>query len=101
MAMTTTWSISQLDRNATDGGVTTAHWRVTSTEGDHSATAYGTAGFSPDATAPGFKPYDTLTEADVLDWVWRNGVDKDAAEASMAAQIDAQANPTTLNGLPW
>lgn len=97
---TITWSISQLDRNAADGGVTVAHWRVTAVDGDYTASAYGTAGFTPDASAAGFKPYDSLTEADVLAWVW-GSVDKDAAEASLAAQIDAQKNPVTLNGLPW
>lgn len=95
-----TWSIAQLDRNAADGGVTVAHWRVTAVDGDHSASAYGTAGFTPDASAAGFKPYDSLTEADVLAWVWTS-VDKAAAEASLETQIEAQKNPVTLNGLPW
>lgn len=97
---TITWSISQLDRNAADGGVTVAHWRVTAVDGDHSASAYGTAGFTPDASAAGFVPYASLTEADVLAWVW-GSVDKGAAEASLEAQIEAQKNPVTLNGLPW
>jgi hypothetical protein len=100
MTAVITWKISQLDRNAADGGVTTAHWTVTAIDGDHSASAYSTAGFTPDATAAGFKPYDSLTEADVLAWVW-GSVDKDAAEASLEAQIEAQKNPVTLNGLPW
>jgi hypothetical protein len=80
--------------------VTTAHWRVEAVDGDHSASAYGTAGFTPDATAAGFKPYDTLTEADVLGWVW-GSVDKDAAEASLLQQIEAQKAPVTLTGTPW
>ena len=97
---TITWSIAQLDRNAADGGVTVAHWRVTAVDGDHSASAYGTAGFTPDASAAGFVPYASLTEADVLAWVWTS-VDKAAAEASLEAQIEALKNPVTLNGLPW
>ena len=99
--MTTTWSISQLDRNAADGGVTNAHWRVTCTDDGYSASAYGSVGFSPDPTSPTFKPYAELTEADVLEWVWGNGVDKDAAEASLLQQIEAQKNPVTLTGTPW
>lgn len=95
-----TWRVAQMDRNAADGGVTTAHWIVTAVDGDHSASAYGTAGFTPDASAAGFKPYASLTEADVLAWVW-GSVDKAAAEASLEAQIEAQKNPVTLNGLPW
>lgn len=94
------WSISQLDRNTADGGVTVAHWNVTAVDGEHSASAYGTAGFTPDASTPGFKPYNQLTEADVLAWVW-GSVDKAAAEASLTQQIEAKKNPITLNGLPW
>jgi hypothetical protein len=100
MTAVITWKISQLDRNAADGGVTTAHWTVTAVEGDHSASAYSTAGFTPDATASGFKPYASLTEADVLAWVW-GSVDKDAAEASLLQQIEAQKAPVTLTGTPW
>ena len=99
--MTITWSIVQMDRNAANGGVTVAHWNVSAVDGDYSASAYGTAGFTPDASAPDFVPYANLTEAEVLAWVWVSGVDKDAAEASLAQQIAAQKNPVTLNGLPW
>jgi hypothetical protein len=100
MTAVITWKISQLDRNAADGGVTVAHWRVEAVDGDYSASAYSTAGFTPDATAAGFKPYDTLTEADVLAWVWAS-VDKDAAEESLLQQIEAQKAPVTLAGTPW
>ena len=100
MTAVITWKISQLDRNAADGGVTTAHWTVTAVDGDYSASAYSTAGFTPDATAAGFKPYDTLTEADVLAWVW-GSVDKDAAEASLLQQIEAKKHPTSVAGVPW
>jgi len=99
--MTITWSIGQMDRNAANGGVTTAHWNVSAVDGDYSASAYGTAGFTPDASAPDFVPYANLTEAEVLAWVWESSVDKAAAEASLAQQIAVQKNPVTLNGLPW
>jgi len=95
-----TWTIAQLERNTADGGVTVAHWRCTAVDGDHSASAYGTVGFTPDASADGFVPYENLTEADVLAWV-HGSVDKDATEAALAAKIDAEKNPTTEAGLPW
>jgi hypothetical protein len=41
-----------------------------------------------------------VTEAEVLGWVW-GSVDKDETEANLAAQIDAQKNPTSEAGLPW
>jgi hypothetical protein len=97
---TITWSIAQLDRNAVDGGVTVAHWRATAVDEDYSASAYGTVSFTPDPSAEGFVPYDSLTEADVLAWVW-GSVDKDETEAALGAQIAAKKSPATLNGLPW
>lgn len=94
------WTIATCEHEVATGGITVAHWHVSAVDGDHSASAYGTCGFTPDASAAGFKPYASLTEADVLVWVW-GSVDKAAAEASLEAQIEAQKNPVTLNGLPW
>lgn len=98
--METTWTIAQCEHEVATGGITVAHWRCTAVDGDYTATAYGTAGFTPDATSPDFKPYDQVTEAEVLSWVW-GSVDKDATEANLAAQIEADKNPTQATGLPW
>jgi hypothetical protein len=38
---------------------------------------------------------------EVLDWCWTSGVDKDATEAALAAQIELQKNPVTATGVPW
>jgi len=98
------WTIAQLERNTADGGVTVAHWKVSAEEtvGEvtYSASAYGTCGFTPDATADGFVAFDALTEADVLAWVW-DSVDKDATESSLTQKIEADKNPVTTTGLPW
>ena len=42
-----------------------------------------------------------LAVQEVLGWCWASGVDKDAVEASLAAQIDLQKNPVTAAGVPW
>jgi hypothetical protein len=95
------WTIPTTEYETATGGITVGHWRLTAVDGDFTASAYGTAGFTPDATSPDFKPYDQVTEAEVLDWVWASGVDKDETEANLASQIDAQKNPTSAAGVPW
>jgi len=99
--MATTWTIATLERELSDGGVIVAHWRATDVDGDYSASSYGTCGFTYDASASDFTPYDSLTESQVLGWCWANGVDQDAIEASLAAKIEADKNPTQANGVPW
>jgi len=103
-----TWTIANLERNVADGGVTVAHWRVTESEtvgtGDdavtYSASSYGTVGFTPDADADGFVAYDDLTESAVLAWV-HESVEQDATEAALTANIEAQKNPVSADGMPW
>ncbi len=95
--MTTTWTISTLDSNTADGFVTCAHWQATAVDGEHSASIYATVGWSEGTPTI---PYANLTEATVLNWVWES-VDKEATEASLAAQIALQKAPVTASGTPW
>ena len=99
-----TWTISTLERNTADGGVTVAHWRVSEEEtvGDntYSASSYGTVGFTPDASAEGFIAYGVLVEDTVLNWVWEQ-LDQDAIEAALTANIAEQKTPVTADGVPW
>ena len=99
--MTTTWVINQLERTLDDNGVIVAHWRATATDGEHSATNYGTAGFTPDPSSSDWVAYDGITEDLALSWCFDSGVDKDAIEASLQANIDLQKNPTQASGVPW
>ena len=91
------WSINTMERDVATGFVTTAHWNATAVDGEHSASAYATVSW-PEGT-PAI-PYANLTEATVLDWVWES-VDKDATEASLAAQIALLKNPVKATGTPW
>ena len=43
---------------------------------------------------------DDVTEAMALNWCWSE-LDKDAIEASLSANIEAQKNPTQASGVPW
>lgn len=93
-----TWTISTLDRQTSHGFVTTAHWQANATDGDYSASVISTCSWS-EGTAT--IPYASLTKETVLGWIWANGVDKDAVEASLAAQIELQKNPIKATGVPW
>ena len=95
--MSITWKISQLDRQTSDGLVTTAHWRVDAVDGEYSAGSYGTVGFERGDT---FIAYESLTEAQVIAWV-KDKLEVADIEASLAAQIAAQKAPVTATGVPW
>ena len=91
-----TWKIVQLDRKTADGFVTTAHWTVTATDGNFSAYAYGSVGFSGELATP----YENLTEAQVLEWVWEQ-INKTEIESNLTAEIQEKKNPKTAAGVPW
>jgi hypothetical protein len=98
------WSISTLDHTLPECCVTTAHWRVSKTDGAASASVYGTISLPhKDHNAPDFIPYADLTEAQVVQWVKdeMGGNQVAAHEAAVQAQIDAQKNPTSAAGVPW
>jgi hypothetical protein len=95
---TIVWNVSQLDRQTSDGFVTTAHWQANATDGNYSASTYSTCSWS-DGTPT--VPYASLTKETVLGWIWANGVDKEAVEASLEAQIELQKNPVKATGVPW
>ena len=95
--MTTTWTISTLDRDVATGFVKTAHWQATAIDGEHTASIYSTASWA-DGTVN--TPYENLTPETVLAWVWES-VDKQATEDALAANIVLQKNPTQASGTPW
>jgi len=96
--MNIVWKINQCDRITADSFIFCAHWTATATDGEYSASIYSTCSWA-DGTPT--VPYADVTEAEVLDWCWASGVDKDATEAALAAQIEAQKNPVTAAGVPW
>ena len=93
------WQVVQMDRLTSDGFVVTVHYNVSATDGDYSASTYGTVGYTeqPDES---YTPYDELTQEQVVGWV-QESLGKDTVEASLAGQIEAQKNPVQVSGLPW
>ena len=94
---TITWTINNLERQASDGLVTVVHWGATAIDGDFSASIVNTQALE---RGDSFVNYDTLTEETVLGWLW-NKVDKAVIEASLTAQINVKKTPVSIIGLPW
>ena len=101
---TLTWLIERLLVKPTEGSLTdvviTADWRCNGSQDQYSGTCYGSCSFQPPSGS--FTPYDQLTEQQVLDWCYENGVDKSAIEANVTQQIENQINPPVVSlPLPW
>jgi hypothetical protein len=110
--MTILWIIERLLVKPTEGSLTdvviTADWRCNGTEttgtGDeaktYAGTCYGSCSFAPPSGS--FTPYENLTQDQVLQWCYENGVDKTAIEANVTAQIENQIDPPVVTlPLPW
>ena len=102
--MTILWIIERLLVKPTEGTLTdvviTADWRCNGTDSTYSGTCYGSASFQP--PSGDFTPYKDLTEQQVLDWCFANGVDQTAIEANVTLQIENQINPPVIAPpLPW
>tara|TARA_B110000908_G_scaffold152800_1_gene188734 strand:+ start:354 stop:698 length:345 start_codon:yes stop_codon:yes gene_type:complete len=114
MAISTTWSVSNMDRNQADGGVSTIYWScVAASDGDtvYTATEGGKLRCEYDASSDSFISYDSLTQEDVLSWVYSSLIEEeetaDEAKAriednrsgKVQGQIDRAA--ATASGTPW
>jgi hypothetical protein len=97
MSLEIEWSIVNTERYTNDGLIYNIHWTVTAVDGDFGASIVNTQALE---RGDSFVNYDTLTEETVLGWLWGK-IDKDAVEAALTAQIEAQKAPVTANGLPW
>ena len=114
MAITTTWSVQDMQRTDADGVVFLVYWScVAASDGtpSYTATEGGKLRCEGDPTSPDFIPYADLTENDVLGWVYASLVEGDETpdeakarveadrDAKVQKQIDAAA--TTESGVPW
>jgi hypothetical protein len=102
--ITISWLIERLLVKPTEGSLTdvvvTADWRCNGSQESFSGTCYGSSSFAPPSGS--FTPYEDLTEQQVLDWCFANGVDQKAIEANVTAQIENQINPPVIAPpLPW
>ena len=104
MNISINWIIERLLVKPTEGSYTdvviTADWRCNGSQESYSGTCYGSCSFAPPTGS--FTPYKDLTQQQVLDWCYANGVDQAAIEANVTSQIQNQINPpVVVLPLPW
>jgi hypothetical protein len=102
--ITLSWIIERLLVKPTEGSLTdvviTADWRCHGTQDNYSGTCYGSCSFQPPSGE--FTPYEDLTQEQVLNWCYANGVDQAAIEANVTQQIENQIDPPVVTlPLPW
>jgi hypothetical protein len=93
------WVISNLVAKIQEGELSnvieTVHYRYQAADGEHTADVYGSVGLeAPDAES--FKPFEEVTEADVIAWL-ESKLDVEAMQSGLDAQLDAIANPTHVS----
>jgi len=111
MAITNTWSVSNMVHQDSDGGVITVYWSMVASDGTYSATEGGKLRLTPDPSSPDYIPYADLTEDDVLGWVYNSLIEGDETadeakarveadrDAKVQGQIDRAASQS--DGVPW
>jgi hypothetical protein len=102
----TTFKISQMDRDTSDGFVRTVHWNASQVDAsdsvEFSASTYSTASFTKE-DGINYVPYEELTEAAVVQWV-KDSLGSEgvaAVDAALAANIADQKAPKVASGMPW
>lgn len=62
----------------------------------------GQTTYENDPNKPNFIPYENLTKAIVLGWIYETlGSKKAEIEATLTAKVEKQLSPTTVQGTPW
>lgn len=100
----TVFKIAQLERHLPDGVCYTAHWTATKTDGDFTASAYGSIGLpAKDPSDPTFVAYEDVSEDQAIQWVLAamTAEGLETLQANLDAQIEGKRNPTQASGLPW
>ena len=107
MTNTYTWTISSLDCYPTAESQTNvvfnAHWVAQATDptGKYTASIYGACPLTYVAGSS-FIAFDSLTEQQVLNWIYGAGVNQAVVQISLDKQIDSLVNPVVINPkLPW
>ena len=111
MAITFTWSVSDMHKVTATGAVYKVEWSCSGVDADTEVSHSRSGSYlhtnsdgeqaTPDHTASGFTADADLAEADVLAWCKADGVgasNEALITSNITNKIAAQANST---GLPW
>jgi len=114
MAITTTWSVSNMTHVDADGGVILAYWSLVAASdgsGGETATEGGKARFTYDASSGDYIAYDSLKESDVLGWIYEANKEGDETADEYKARIEAERTAKVqgqidrkaaqADGVPW
>ena len=104
MSITYTWTVTSMDSYPTEPQpdcVFNVHWSCVGTDGTYTSSVYSTTQIPYNSADP-YIPYQQLTQAEVLGWIYENGVDQTATEATVAQQIANLVNPPVVTlPNPW
>jgi hypothetical protein len=101
---TYTWKVAAMEAAKNEYGlndvVKTVHYTVDCTDGTESIGAYGSIGVpSPDAGS--FKPYEELTESEIIEWV-KSQLNVAEVEEQLSNGLELKKNPpVVVKELPW
>lgn len=100
-----TWKVTNLEALPQHDGknnvVSVVHWRCFAEQDGMRDDIYNTVGIPYDPQA-NFTPLESLTEAQVLAWIYAHGVDKAATEAAAVTRLNDKLNPPVIYPtLPW
>ena len=114
MAITTTWSVTDMTHVDADGGVIRASWSCVATSDTtpaYSSVESGKLICTYDASASEYIAYASLTEADVLGWIYTSLIEGSETAAEAKARIEANRTArvqgqidraaTQDTGVPW
>ena len=98
------WSIDKMLVKPSEGGqtdvVVTVHWSCSASDQGQTASIKGSMGFN--TIGDPFVPYASLTQDDVLNWIYERGLNKEQTEAVVLYDLNELLNPPVVEKqLPW
>ena len=114
MAITNTWSVTDMQHTDADGGVFLVYWSMVATSDgtpSYSASEGGKLRCEYDASSSSYIPYADLTEDNVLGWVYNSLIEGEETAEEAKARIEANRTSrvqgqidraaTQAAGVPW